>query len=353
MATLNDQFFEAMYDALKDHALDDRTEEIMATVATEAAPKVAAALLKELKRRAPAMLKSEGAKEVRFQARNRRRWKRPLDQLRMIVTMAEEAGSELVDEWSAGEEEQYVFAALNHLHVKALLTSREIICLIEGGFADAALARWRTLHELSVFAMFLSKADEHTARRFVASFDFKALKAARQLNEHADQANLERFSDSDLADMARICAAHTAELGPGLGEDYGWTKPNLVAKRLEDIERATGLEHWRPRYRWASQSIHGAFRPPLASLGMAETREVVHLVGPSNSGMVDPLQMCALSLSAVSGAFLSRWADFDRLVFANAIAQAAGQVGEIALRAEEVSARRAAASKPRKRASAI
>lgn len=344
---IKDALIEAMSRVVGDTELtDDQTQTLMASMLDAALPRYVADLVRGYRRTAKKMLKAEASEVERFTARNARRWRRPLDELEIMLRVAEEAGSELVEEWAEGDHsEPYKFAALNHLFVKAQLATREIIWLITGGYADGAMARWRTLHELAVFAAFLSEKDERISQRFVASFDFKALKAARQVNEFAERAGLERFTDAELADMAQVCADHTAELGNGLGEEYGWARPALVAKRLEDLEKATGLDHWRPRYRWASQNIHGGFRPAFSSLGMSEADIPIHLVGPSNSGMVDPLQMTAISLGTVSAMFLTHRPNLERTAIAESIRQLSVGVGPLAARVEKKSA--AAAAKRR------
>nr|MDC2855757.1 DUF5677 domain-containing protein [Ningiella sp. W23] len=42
------------------------------------------------------------------------------------------------------------FVALTQLHAKSVLVLREIQALIEAGYPDGAMTRWRTLHELAV-----------------------------------------------------------------------------------------------------------------------------------------------------------------------------------------------------------
>jgi hypothetical protein len=55
----------------------------------------------------------------------------------------------------------------------------------EGRPSCGALSRWRTLHEHSVIAMFLKMHGSEAAHRYLVSFDFQALKSARQMREYA------------------------------------------------------------------------------------------------------------------------------------------------------------------------
>src|SRR5690606_4012673 len=53
------------------------------------------------------------------------------------------------------------------------------------------------------------------------------------------------------------------------------------------------------------QHNHGGYRPPHQGLGMVEARTPMLLIGPSDSGMVDPLQLVALSLAKATAALLT------------------------------------------------
>ena len=52
----------------------------------------------------------------------------------------------------------------------------EIICLLENGFADGAMARWRTLHEIAIVAIVLSKHGEDIAQGYL---DHQAVESKR------------------------------------------------------------------------------------------------------------------------------------------------------------------------------
>ena len=306
---------------------------------------MAGVIHEELQRRSKEMLAEEAGNTRAFERRNKRRWRLPLEQLKVMIRIVEESAESLVAEWNKKhKDDPYTFGALNHLCVRSLVLSREIICLIEGGFADGALGRWRSLHETAVVACFIAERDELTAERFLASFICKSKKAMLQYNEYAERANLGPFSDEDIRTAEKECHELEARLGKRLGDDYGWAREALNAKvkpTLFALEQATGLDHWRPRFRWSSQNIHSDYRPPLSSLGMAEAKDAMHLTGQSNSGMVDPIQMTAISLQVAATSFLTRWTNTDRLVTSRILDRISRDIGPLAMKVEADSARRA------------
>ena len=171
-----------------------------------------------------------------------------------------------------------VFDALAHLQPKALLIASEILWLLEGGYADAALARWRTLHEVVVTAMFIAKNGPETARDYRYSEVFASQRDASEVNSHAKRANLQRFTEVEMNKMDSDCKVAEASIGRKLTNDFDWASPAL--KRSGETERATfknieksvGMDHWRPRYRRACQHIHAGFTHPQSLLGMAEAK---------------------------------------------------------------------------------
>lgn len=326
---------------------EEQLDRLIAEMSDEWMQSVSKDLYDELMGRSSEMLTEDRRDVSAFERRNRRRWKRPVDLLRVMVRIVQETISTPFTEGDVGENDRCSFDALNRLCVRSLMVTREVICLVEGGFADGALGRWRSLHELAVSAAFIAQHGEETAERFIAAFSFASKKAMLQLNNYATRANLDPFSVAEVQAAAEVCEKIETRLGKGLGDDYGWARHALGFElnrkpHLLHLEEDTGLDHWRPRYRWASQNVHSSYAPPMASLGMAESKTEAYLVGQSNSGMVDPLQMSAISLLIAATSFLGRFPNADRIIIGRVLQRISDQVGDVALAAEAQSAARAA-----------
>ena len=297
-----------------------------------------------LLRSAPAMLREHRKLENEFRKRNRRRWKPAMDHLYMMWVICEEAGAEFNNTYrpEAVKTNDYKYEALAQLHGRALLITQEIMALLDCGFPDGALTRWRSLHEITVAACFIHEHEQETAKRYLASFEFRSQKAAHEYNLYAERAMLKPFSSSDLSEIDDRCDALKAEIGEALLKygDYDWARPALKNSGQQrptflDLEKATGLDHWRPRYRWACQHIHSGSRPDEKMLGLAEASEEMILVGASNSGFVDPIQMTALSLNTATSAFLTHSSSEDRLVIVMVLVDFADELSNIAIETEQ------------------
>jgi Family of unknown function (DUF5677) len=134
---------------------------VSARVIKATLPQAGSSLLRRLKRTAPKMLREKRADDEAFSRRNLKRWRKALDLLEMEWVISEETGSAFNATYrpEAAKNNDYVFEALTFLHARSLLVTSEIICLLRGGFADGALSRWRTLHELAVISTFIRTHD--------------------------------------------------------------------------------------------------------------------------------------------------------------------------------------------------
>ena len=128
--------------AVKHAALsEDRLAEAIGKAIKEGLPSATKILSNDLRAKAPEMLREHRELEAGFRTRNFERWREGLDLLQMLIVIAEEAGSDLNREFrpQAVRENNLVFETVCSLHSRAVLVAREVLCLLEGGFADGPL----------------------------------------------------------------------------------------------------------------------------------------------------------------------------------------------------------------------
>jgi len=295
----------------------------------------------EYRSMAPKLLKQSRKSLRGFEKRNFKRWKAAFDHLEMIWAIAQELGEVNGREIKADgdKDDNAVMAALAHLFPNALLISQEIICLLKGGFADGALARWRSLHEVSVTAMYVIKHGEKAAIAYLMSFHFAARRSANQVNDHAARAGLQTFSKVELLQFDLRCAEAEKLLGRKIDKDKNgeWPAITQIHKNFAEIEKQVGMDHWRPRYKWASSHTHANHRPTGTLLGMSEATDNAHLIGQSNSGLVDPFQMTAITLAQITATYLLYTPNPDRIVHSKVILRLSEEMTEIAMDSEQIS----------------
>lgn len=299
-----------------------------------------ASSLEGYKDTAPKLLEDIREASAGFETRNFDRWKPSFNHLEMMWSIAQELGEMHGKAIKAqdGEDNNPTMAALAHIFPRALLVTQEIICLLKGGFPDGALVRWRSLHELSVTAMYVAKRGEEASVPYLLSFHFAARRAAHQMNEHSERANIGSFSDNELKEFDARCAGAEEVLGRKIARDKNgeWPAITQTHTNFAAIEKDVGMDHWRPRYKWASTHTHAHHRPIDKLLGMAETDKDVHLVGASNSGFVDPFQMTAITLAQITTTYLLHVPNPDRIMHSNVMQKLADEMSSIAIENERV-----------------
>lgn len=277
---------------------------------SEEAVELGKELIKALEKTSRKSLKAHRRLDRGFTRRNHKRWQQGFNNLYTMISVSGElvasAVKEIIDE--TGDDQNPKLFALQCLNARGIRISRECLCLMESGFADGALARWRTLFELTVISNVIAQSEEQIAVRFLES---RAVKSSKEISKYVSfqkQANLVPISPEEVKRHQKIAEDVMKNHGSELKQDHGWASPLVLNKdgtknqrpNLSHLMEIAGFQSWAPRYSWAHQEIHGGFIPPDKGLGMSEAHDSMLLVGPSNSGMVDPAQHVAYHLYAIS-----------------------------------------------------
>ena len=127
---------------------------------------------------------------------------------------------------------------LTRQHVRACQVTDEIICLLENGFADGAMARWRTLHEIAVVAAIISRHGEDIAQRYLAH---QAVESKRAMNKYLDCCQQLGYRPLPAREVRKIANAYDvaiATYGEPFKSHYGWAAEHLKKKRptFADLE---------------------------------------------------------------------------------------------------------------------
>lgn len=322
MDELHSEFSRMVQEALEaGHTLTARQIERVATRATQTA---ARSLYRDLMERAPDMLEVYRRETRAFEQRNFRRWRRALDLIDTLWVSCEEIGREFNRSYrpAAISDADHVFEAMTYLHAKALLVTAEIGCLLRGGFADGALSRWRTLHEISVIATLIRQEGDELAQRYLAHSRVQAL--IQLPDDEENQGKRQRLQTE--VDHA------IQKFGPELKRRNGWAveitrQQNPTFEKMAEI---AGKSDEKIIYGRASRHIHSNHQSVDEMLGMCEAREAALLAGPSNSGLVGPLTLTSTSLVEITALLLMTKPNMDRLAFVIALARMAARMNRLA-----------------------
>ncbi len=313
----------------------DKVGEAIERVVEKAIPSVtseiAVFLVKEWKAQAPSLLKEQQAERTSFADHIYKVWDKAINLLEILLGVTYEAGSEFNRQFRlSAAQDDFAFEVLTRLHARGCQVGLEILTLLKNGFADGAHARWRTLHEITVTAYFISKYGNDVAERYLHHTVIDTYKAALKHQEHCKALNFEPISE---AEMNRHMAARdnlVTLFGRAYKSDYGWAANALGRDnpKFTDIEQDVGLEHLRPFYKMANYNVHAGSKGITFRLGLTSTNENLLLAGPSQFGLTNPGQNTAVSINQLTTTLLTTRPSLDRLAFVTATQKLVGEIFE-------------------------
>lgn len=300
-------------------------------------------ILAELQESAPRMLAEHREDRDLFESRLELVWGPALDLSYQVQVCCQELGSSFNDAHraEAATEQDEKFEAMIRIHARACNVHADIHTLLRTGFPDAALARWRALHELSVVAELLGQGDNNLAHRFLTRGDIEAYKDGLLYNDLADVRGWEPIDATEIAELKSIRDEAVQKFGKTISDNqWGWAgdfvnKPN---PSFVDIEKFVSQSHLRPEVRLANHYVHGG--ASSARLVLTEFRggEVLQS-GPTNFGLTEPAHCAAISLFNITATLIvnSRNYDYEPGITAGlaAVAQLVDDTGDAFLAAHE------------------
>jgi hypothetical protein len=268
---------------------------------TELAEAEAAGSLEDQVADARRSLVLDRAGTAAFETRLLARWGQALDALELLISWCHWAGHTVNDKGrpAATERQDWKFEALVRLHAKAVLTAREIHLLLTHGYGSGAMARWRSLHEVAVIFALLSTNEGSLSRRYLAHADVESLFAQERYEECWQRLG---FDPPDWSPEDRERTRHelSARFGDAFLKTLGWAEPLFGhVPTIRELEARADLDHWRLHYHFASDPVHGGARGSTWSIQTLGDSTVA-VAGPSNAGLDEAGQLCAITLMNIT-----------------------------------------------------
>ena len=288
-------------------------------------------LLRTLKRTWRREARRQEREHRRLGTTLRKRWEYPLELLAMIITIAGEKGAEINDTLRSEADPKVAYSdeALTRLHARSCQVASEVLTLLREGFADGALARWRTQHEISVVARFIRENGDGCAERYLAHSVVESYRAAIQYQRHCSALGYEPFGKTEMQQFSDGRKAALQKYGPEFDDDYGWAAPVLKVGKptFAALEDSIEVSHLRPYYKMASQNVHATAKGIQFALGLIGDEGIL-LAGPSDIGLADPGQLSALALVQTTITLLTLTTTLDNAVASKVLLALAGEAAE-------------------------
>lgn len=262
-----------------------------------------------------------------FRRRLAKRWGKGLRSLRVALDLSRELGAGLNAHRLDGGERWGRFRddVIQRLHIRACRTADEIIILLESGYADGAMGRWRTLHEIAVIASVIAGGDESLAERFLHHQAVDAMRALELFQKTHAELGYEPPAPEDVEATTQRYNAALAQFGPGFEKEYGWAvgyvpdpnpKNSTATHRdpkLSHLVRLAGQTGMGSFYKMASYSVHASPHALFRTIGHLGSPPH-SLAGASNAGLEEPGQNTLITLTALTNHLFGPAPDMDDLL---------------------------------------
>lgn len=286
-----------------DQAFERFRKEQLPALVRSTANGIAKSTLKDLKTRWPDEQRLQEADLVGFRARMESRWGKPLGQLRMLLTISREWCQNISVRESSRRKNKNRQSRrlLIRLLVRGCQVADEILCLLENGFADGAMARWRTLHEIAVVAAIILQHGDEISQRYLAH---QHVESKRAMDKYLACSPLLGYKPLSVSAQAKIQKAYDhviATYGKNFKSSYGWAAFHLKkdCPTFADLEDAAGRAAMRSYYQMSNDNIHAGIKSMYFRLGLLGRYEEL-LAGRSNVGLTEPGQNTAHTLTQLA-----------------------------------------------------
>lgn len=301
-------------------------------------------LVDSVKRSAPDMLRDRRSRRAAYSALIQEHWKEAFDLYETVLRIAFEVGEDHARARLAEERplNPVVGPIVTRLQGRACRIAEEVLVLMKAGYAQAALARWRALHEVSVVASFIAKHGPETGRRYVAHEHVESYWAIQDYLTCQPRLGYEPVEPEELAAAEARFEAVLEEFGPAFKKQYGWAEDvitrdptlNEVGVGIRALEKDVGLDHFRAHYRHASHPVHPQAKGTLADPDLMPELAGGILAGPAPRGMADPGHGALISLTQVTCTLLMLKAGASAIVYMQLLLNLSDEAGDAFLAAQ-------------------
>lgn len=278
------------------------------------------------------MLKRERRDREAFERRLNERWGEGIISLQILLGLSREFGQEYSKEVipQLRQHKPYLADVLLRSQARACQITEAIIVLLQHGFADDAMARWRSIHEIAATLALLTEHGEGLAERYVLH---QHIEVVREANDYksTEPCGYEPIDPERLESISLKKKELIYRFGSRFSGRYGWAAEHLeILNRdptFRDIEQAAGIATWRATYGMASRSVHASSKSAYFRLGLLNGNDLA-LAGPTNAGLADPGHATALGLLSVNMCLFPFFETLDSHVFAKVMSGLAVEIGE-------------------------
>lgn len=276
---------------------------------------------------APIMYEEHRLEELEFESRLQMRWLNAFYGLKSVIIISEEISMGIIDEYLEDKKRDdgtylvpFEYDMIFKLHGKSIVVSKEIFTLLKSGYSDAAISRWRTLHEISVVLALVTDCIENNtdnAQELASRFynrsiveEYKIKKNSTKMSK--EERNILEGLKKDFFDIKKKYGTKFIQ------EEYEWARivfPEVKGKiYFSHLEKKTKSTELTSYYKMANSQIHSTSFGLHQSFGDMDGSRIGVVYGPSNYGLSIPGQLTIISIIRSTTSLLLVDSTLDKVV---------------------------------------
>lgn len=222
-------------------------------------------------------------------------WRKAVNQLDMLRHLVVEWDGAAFEIKSGPYANVNTALALNRIVLRLYSVAGEIIALARAGYAGGALARWRTIHEICIIAIFLSKQSDRCAQMYLAHSIIDELRLVESGSREGGHKSNNKGDQQYLISLKKQRSKLVEIFGPSFAKDLGWAAVELGRTRVtfREIEDFVEMGMLRKGYQHASSATHGGALAALTRISLGMDIEY--------AGEVSPAFGCEVAIDYVAG----------------------------------------------------
>lgn len=270
------------------------------------------------------MYEEHRLEQQEFEARLQMRWLDAFYGLKSVITISEEIGMGVINEFleKSKDDDGVSTIPLEYdiafkLHGKSVVVSKEILTLLQSGYSDAAISRWRTLHEISVILNLITDTlqnNTNLAKELAIRFYKRSIVEEFKIEKIDSKRSLEEF----IGLKAQVDEIKKSYGEKFIYEEYEWARPvlpkikgRIYFSNLEKKTRSTKLTSY---YKMANNQIHSTSFGLYKSFGDMYDSGTGVIFGPSNYGLSIPGQLTIISIIRSTSSLLAVDLNLDKIM---------------------------------------
>ena len=296
--------------------LSNLTEELIGKLLISSIDEIAPEIYKDL------LEDEEGFKASRLDGHEsiedqiERKWGILTKKVGMMLAIATEIHIDVMNKGHRGNDtiEEEKVHLMGRLFARVCQVSEETLVLIKSGYADGALSRWRTLHELTVLIALIARNDFSLTQRYLDHSVIENHKEMLSYNEYSEIFGTEPIKEDEIERSKNIKLQIVKQYGSSFEKEYGWARTLIDKDRItfRDLEQKAALQKNRHYYKLASYNTHAGVSGILYKISFDPQKIVI--LGPSVRGVEFPLQLLSESLVICAAETIARFPMVDHLV---------------------------------------